>query len=77
MYLYSINNPMNFIIKYISSYKNSIKHYFRSTPLILGRWTRDNCQTKTNKKVDWANEDHCGPCGVMTPVYKTHKKSPK
>ena len=30
----------------------------------LGRWNLESCHTKTTiQKVDWANEDHCGPCG--------------
>ena len=28
----------------------------------VGRWSND-CDTKTNKKIDYSNEDHCGPCG--------------
>jgi hypothetical protein len=31
--------------------------------LHLGRWKLENCNKKINKKVDFANEDHCGPCG--------------
>ena len=31
-------------------------------PKPLGRWNND-CYLKTNKKIDFANEDHCGPCG--------------
>lgn len=29
----------------------------------LGRWKIDYCKIKTNAKIDWANEDHCGTCG--------------
>ena len=29
----------------------------------LGRWSVDHCHKKQNRKVDLANEDHCGPCG--------------
>jgi len=29
----------------------------------LGRWNIDNCSKRTNRKIDLANEDHCGPCG--------------
>ena len=31
--------------------------------LTLGRWNMDDCNKKIDAKVDWANEDHCGPCG--------------
>ena len=30
----------------------------------LGRWNND-CHLKTNKKIDFSNEDHCGPCGQL------------
>jgi hypothetical protein len=29
----------------------------------LGRWTIYTCDKKTNTKIDFSNEDHCGPCG--------------
>uniref|UniRef100_A0A6C0HZP1 Uncharacterized protein n=1 Tax=viral metagenome TaxID=1070528 RepID=A0A6C0HZP1_9ZZZZ len=29
----------------------------------VGRWKIENCNVKTNNKVDLSNEDHCGPCG--------------
>lgn len=29
----------------------------------LGRWNIEHCNKKINKKIDFANEDHCGPCG--------------
>ena len=31
--------------------------------LNLGRWNIENCKKRIDKKVDLANEDHCGPCG--------------
>lgn len=34
----------------------------KKVPMPVGRWNND-CNTKTNKKIDFANEDHCGPCG--------------
>ena len=37
---------------------------FTHPPPILGRWGIEKCHTKIDKKVDWANEDHCGPCGT-------------
>ena len=30
---------------------------------LLGRWKPEYCQIKLDKKIDLANEDHCGPCG--------------
>lgn len=35
----------------------------RPTPIILGRWQIDYCPTKLDHKIEFANEDHCGPCG--------------
>ena len=34
----------------------------KTLPKPLDRWNND-CYLKTNKKIDFANEDHCGPCG--------------
>jgi hypothetical protein len=31
----------------------------------LGRWNIDYCNIKINKKIDWSNHDHCGPCGKL------------
>jgi len=40
-----------------------LKNFMPKTlPKPLGRWNND-CYLKTNKKIDFANEDHCGPCG--------------
>jgi len=36
---------------------------FGEKPKVLGRWNIDYCEQKMNKKVDYSNEDHCGPCG--------------
>lgn len=46
--------------------KNNVfrfRHYFRTIPLSLGRWKLDYSKKQIDSKVDWANEDHCGPCG--------------
>jgi hypothetical protein len=29
----------------------------------MGRWKPEDEDSKTLSKVDYANEDHCGPCG--------------
>jgi len=28
--------------------------------ILLGRWGLESCHQKTHKKVDYANDDHCG-----------------
>jgi len=33
------------------------------TPVHLGRWTLDYCPNRIDYKIEFANEDHCGPCG--------------
>jgi hypothetical protein len=42
-------------------FKNIVK---KETPTFLGRWNVDYCYKKINKKIDYSNEDHCGPCGM-------------
>lgn len=37
--------------------------FVKNEKKILGRWTIEQCDKKTNHKVDLSNEDHCGPCG--------------
>ncbi len=32
-------------------------------PIQLGRWGITTCHKTINNKIDFANEDHCGPCG--------------
>lgn len=37
------------------------------SPPYIGRWARCVDPQQTFKKVDWANEDHCGTCTLPTP----------
>jgi hypothetical protein len=48
---------MQRIINYLSKFivKDAVKP--------LGRWGAEKCNIKLAKKIDLANEDHCGPCG--------------
>ena len=42
----------------------------------LGRWHIETCNKKINSKIDFANEDHCGPCGknhIVPDVVYMHK----
>ena len=34
----------------------------KETPRPLGRWNLDYCYVRLNRKIDYANEDHCGSC---------------
>jgi hypothetical protein len=45
----------------------------------LGRWSQECCAIKLNKKIDFANEDNCGPCGeyILTKLDLTKAKTNK
>lgn len=46
-----------------------------SIDVALGRWNIDYDIAKMNTKVDWSNEDHCGPCGQKKiDISKTSEK---
>jgi hypothetical protein len=47
---------MKFITTLIKKIKNDLKPK-------LGRWNIEQCDKRVNRKIDWSNEDHCGPCG--------------
>ena len=56
----------------ITSYRSKLE-YFKlpkwlgnDSPKVFGRWQLEYCDQKLNHKVDWANVDHCGPCGIKT-----------
>jgi hypothetical protein len=50
--------------KYDAARMLLVTKYLRpDPPQLLGRWRMDECNMKTNYKVDLTNEDHCGPCG--------------
>ena len=42
----------------------------------LGRWKVEKCNNKLNRKIDMANEDHCGPCGqyIITKISTQKEK---
>ena len=35
----------------------------KDLPKPVGRWNIEDCNKKTNYKIDLSNEDHCAPCG--------------
>ena len=47
-------------MKYLRTLLNTLR---KKTPLTLGRWNLPSCQQQINRKIELANEDHCGPCG--------------
>ena len=63
---------MKFIINIL---KKWVTKGIPQTP-ILGRWKIEGCSVKINSKIDWSNEDHCGPCGQYA-LYKLAKTQTK
>lgn len=59
-------------------YKNIFKKGFsmraQSTAPVLGRWSLEFSQQKLNRKVDLANEDHCGCCDDTKKEIKQSEK---
>jgi hypothetical protein len=52
-------------MKYIKTIVKSVINNIipKASPKPVGRWSIEECNVKTNNKVDLSNEDHCGPCG--------------
>lgn len=42
----------------------------------LGRWAIDYCPERIDYKIEFANEDHCGPCGQKIKHNKLTKNAP-
>ncbi len=55
---------------------NIIKRFVKDDKKILGRWNIETCDVKRNKKIDWSNEDHCGPCGSVDQRPMLNRKLP-
>jgi hypothetical protein len=48
--------------------KNFINKIFvkeRTPVVLLGRWSIVYCEKTINKKIDLANQDHCGTCNII------------
>lgn len=58
--------------KLILFIENLLKRQRTKTP--LGRWNIEKCNKKINNKIDWANEDHCGPCGKNIKILQNQNK---
>lgn len=48
---------------------------FQQMPLPLGRWGHISCPKQVDNKVDWSNEDHCGPCGEKVLAKKKYESN--
>jgi len=54
---------MYLVTIFINVIKNVQKNVqSKENPQHLGRWKIESCNTKTNQKIDFSNEDHCGTC---------------
>ena len=42
---------------------NIIKRILKEEKKVLGRCNIDYCNKKIDNKIDYSNQDHCGPCG--------------
>ena len=48
-------------------FSNITKRFTNKEPKkILGRWNIETCKKRVDRKIDYSNEDHCGPCGTTT-----------
>ena len=48
-------------------FSNITKRFMLKEPKkILGRWNIETCKKRVDRKIDYSNEDHCGPCGLTT-----------
>lgn len=51
----------------------SLRLFKKLNPPLLGRWSVDTSVDITNRKIDLANYDSCGTCGIP-PKNKTFKQ---
>ena len=64
----------------ISKWIRKTIQLFKTTasPITLGRWNNNHTNYQKNKKIDWSNHDHCGPCGNLNiPKNDKNDNSPK
>jgi hypothetical protein len=68
--------PFTKAIKFLYS-KSLFNMLFLNELGPLGRWNKETCAIKLNKKIDLANEDNCGPCGeyILTKLDLTKTKT--
>lgn len=53
---------MNRFLMVLNIFKNNFFNFNKMMRIPLGRWNIENNYRKTNLKIDYANEDHCGTC---------------
>lgn len=68
---------LNFSLKkmrfeYIKTFVSNTLKRFEDKEPPLGRWRRIEGKS-ADKRIDWANEDHCGPCGQLKVVKEPRK----
>ena len=58
---------MRLIQNIIITIKNRL---FKETYIPNGRWCQNVSQSQLIRRIELANEDHCGPCGLTPVTYK-------
>ena len=52
-------------MKLLSTFINRVFVKEQTSTVLLGRWSIVYCENTINKKIDLANEDHCGTCNII------------
>jgi hypothetical protein len=52
-------------MKVLTNFINRVFVKEQTPTVLLGRWSIVYCENKINKKIDLANEDHCGACNII------------
>jgi hypothetical protein len=52
-------------MKVLTNFINRVFVKEQTPTVLLGRWSIVYCENKINKKIDLANEDHCGTCNII------------
>ena len=52
-------------MKLLTTFINRVFVKEQTPTVLLGRWSIVYCENKINKKIDLANEDHCGTCNII------------
>ncbi len=50
-------------MKHLTNFIN--KFFAKDQVILLGRWSIVYCEKTINKKIDLANQDHCGTCNII------------
>lgn len=51
--------------RFVNILNNSILKYLKKKEIPLGRWRNNKTNNEIKRSIDYANMDHCGPCGSI------------